>query len=192
MKDDLNSALAVLRKGGVIAHATDTCYGFACDIFNDNAIEKVYDLKHMACDKPVSIIVSSFEEACKFGVFNIESEKLARMYWPGALTIIVPRTAALPLYFNPVTSSVGIRVPNHELSLELVSSFGGPLTTTSANITTKPSPYSGEEVLGQFANELIKPDLVLNSGVLQNNPPSTIVDYTGEKFKIIRQGDLRL
>ncbi|MBP9718756.1 threonylcarbamoyl-AMP synthase [Candidatus Gracilibacteria bacterium] len=189
----LEKAVEVLQKGGVIAHATDTCYGFAADIFNKDAVEKVYELKQMARSKPVSILVSSLEEAQKFGRFNESALELAKKHWPGALTIIVRRTEQLPQWINPEDQTVGIRLPGDEISRGLASRLGRPITTTSANITTQPSPYSVAVIQEQFAGSPLQPDFYLDSGTLAStNPPSTIVDCTVEPPKVIRQGGLRV
>ncbi len=215
----INEAVSVLLAGGVIAHATDTCYGFACDIFNEAALAKLYELKGMSFDKPVSILVSSLAEAEGYAEFSDSARVLAQQYWPGALTLVLPRKhtppvlerpqvglrptlpvlgrpqvglrPTLPAFLNPQTQSVGIRVPNHELSHALVKLLGRPITTTSANVTTLPSPYTAQAIRDQFLDRKIKPDFILDSGTLsEKNLPSTIIDMTGEKPRIIRQGSL--
>lgn len=191
MKKPLKRALEVLRRGGVIAHATETCYGFACDIFNRRALASLYKIKKMSLKKPVSILVPDFASAKKYGKFSPFAKKLAKKYWPGPLTIIVKRKKSLPNFFNPGTKTIGIRIPAHALSLNLAKAFGGPLTTTSANISGQPSPYSVSAIQKQFRGKKPKPDFVLNSGRLKKNPPSTIIDISQKTPKIIRHGSCR-
>lgn len=187
----IEEALHILQNGGVIAHATDTCYGFATDIFNEGALKRLYTLKNMAETKPVSILVSSLAEAEGYAEFNDFARVLARKYWPGALTLILPRKKTLPDFLNRGVATVGIRVPNHPLSLELVKLFGRPITTTSANVTTCPSPYTVEQINFQFKSHTSKPDYIIDSGELSTeNLPSTIIDLTQETPHIIRQGSL--
>ena len=187
----IEQAVKILQQGGVIAHATDTCYGFACDIFNEAALKKLYELKGMDFDKPVSILVSSLEQAGAYAEFSGEALVLAKKYWPGALTLVLPRKYTLPSFLNPHISSIGIRVPNHELSHQLVKLLGRPITTTSANVTTLPSPYTAQAIHEQFKNRKTQPDFILDSGTLsEQNLPSTIIDMTNEKPRIIRQGSL--
>ncbi|MEK7523830.1 MAG: L-threonylcarbamoyladenylate synthase [Patescibacteria group bacterium] len=188
----LSKALSALQSGQVIAHATETCYGFACDIFNEEALERLYQLKQMPCSKPVSILVGDLKMAKKFGIFSKKALDLAKKHWPGPLTIVLERKKSLPKFLNPGHKTVGIRVPKHALSLELVRKFGSPLTTTSANISTKPSPYSVSAIKAQFKKEQLKPDFMIDSGRLPRNPPSTIVDLSGKKMRIIRQGEIIL
>ncbi|MFA6521407.1 MAG: L-threonylcarbamoyladenylate synthase [Candidatus Gracilibacteria bacterium] len=189
---DINEVVGVLKAGGVIVHATETCYGFACDAFNEDALEKLYKLKQMDFDKPVSLLVASLKDAKKLGLFNKRAEELAKKYWPGPLTIIVRRKKALPKFLNPKAKTVGIRVPGHKLSLELAKKFGSPLTTTSANISGQPSPYSVSAIKKQFKGAKLKPDLILDSGRIPTNPPSTIIDCSGKVLKVIRQGSIRI
>lgn len=203
-------ALKILRAGGIVAHATETCYGFACDIFNQRALARLYQIKKMPYKqaepqrgyfinapkgrnlKPVSIMVGNLAMAKKYGIFNKTVIKLAKKYWPGALTIIVKRKKILPSFFNPGIKTIGIRCPAHKLSRELIKKFGSPLTTTSANISGKSSPYSVTEIKRQFQNQKIKPDFILNDGRLKKNPPSTIVDISQRTLKILRQGDINV
>ena len=189
---DITHAINVLRNGGIIAHATETCYGFACDPFNEKALARLYALKKMAHTKPVALLVPDLKTAEQFGVFTPNARELAQKYWPGPLTIIVKRKKELPSFLNPGTPTIGMRVPDHELSLDFVKAFGGPLVTTSANITTQPSPYSAEEIKAQFKNEKLKPNFVIDSGVIPYNPPSTIVDCTSVTPVVIRQGSIFL
>lgn len=188
----LPKAVAALRSGGVIAHATDTCYGFACDVLNEKALARLYHLKKMPRSKPVSVLVADLDMAKIFGVFSKSALKLAQQYWPGALTIIVKRKKTLPTFFNHGHKSVGFRVPSDKLSRALPRAFGSPLTTTSANISGQPSPYSVAAIHRQFAHQPLKPDLTMDAGRLKKNPPSTIIDMTGKTPKIIRQGSVKI
>ncbi len=188
---DIEQAVKVLLEGGVVAHATDTCYGFACDVFNERALVKLYALKEMSEYKPVSILVSSLAEAEGYADFDDESRVLAQQYWPGALTLVLPRKYTLPTFLNKQYKSVGIRVPDHELSLRLTQLLGRPITTTSANVTMLPSPYTAKAIREQFKDRKIKPDFILDSGILSSeNLPSTIIDMTLRQPQIIRQGSL--
>ncbi len=191
VKKNVTKALAVLRRGGVIAHATETCYGFACDIFNRRALASLYKIKKMSLRKPVSIMVHNLAMAKKYGAFSKKALLLAKKYWPGPLTIIVRRKNTLPKFLNPGAKTIGIRVPAHALSIALAKSFCSPLTTTSANISGMPSPYSVSAIQKQFRGRKFKPDFVLNSGRLKKNLPSTIIDISQKTPKIIRHGSCR-
>lgn len=191
LNERIDTAVRVLKNGGVIAHATDTCYGFACDAFNKEALAKLYALKDMAATKPVSILVSDTEEAKKYAEFSESADVLAQQYWPGALTLVMTRKETIPDFLNPESATVGIRVPDHTLSRELARRLGRPITTTSANVSGMPSPYTTQEIAEQFKNRSLKPDFVIEEGELSSaNLPSTIIDVTQSPLKIIRQGSL--
>lgn len=181
-------AVKVLRAGGVVMHPTETCYGFAVDVGNSDALAKLYKLKGRDAAKPVSILVENLEIAKKYGEFSKKAFELAVKYWPGPLTLVVPRTANLPENFNKGQEFVGIRCSDHQFSRELVKSFGGPITTTSANFSGEPPLYEAEvESFGELT-ELI--DLVVDGGEIPLNKPSTIVKVVGDNVEVIRQGDL--
>lgn len=179
----LSSALEVLSGGGVVAHPTDTCYGFAVDIFQEKALDRLYALKRMSRSKPVSIMVSSLEEAQQYGVFDCVALELARESWPGPVTLIVPRCDTLPPYFNKEIDSVGIRVPAHTFCFQLVQRFGKPVTTTSANISGKSSVYDLQDLYSQFSDVTLQPDLILDGGILPYNPPSKIFEFRNGKLE---------
>lgn len=172
----LKKALTVLRAGGVVVHPTDTCYGFAVDIFQKKALKRLYALKKMPLSKPVSIMVDSLEQAQFYGNFSKKALKLAQRGWPGPLTLVVPRKDTLPRHFNENSKTIGFRMPDSVLCIELVRRFKSPLTTTSANLSGLPPVYRIDDLARQFENEKLKPDFILDAGVLKKNPPSRILE----------------
>lgn len=188
--NDIEKALLVLKKGGVIAHPTDTCYGLTCDVFNRDALLRLYELKKMPAEKPVSIMVANVSEIEKYAIVNEKARDLIKKFLPGALTIILPRKN-LPEFFNPGHETIGIRVSDNDFCIKLCEKFGKPLVTTSANISGKGAPYSVEEIQNQFADSKLKLDLIINGGILPQNKPSTIVKVTDDKIEILRQGDVQ-
>ena len=183
-------AVDVLRAGGVVMHPTETCYGFAVDVANPQALEKLYKLKGRDAGKPVSIMVVDLEMAKKYGEFSPKALELAKNYWPGPLTILVPRSLNLPENFNKGHEFVGIRCPDHEFSRELVKSFGFPITTTSANLSGEAPLYEVE--LGGFGELADEIGLVIDGGEIPLNKPSTIVKVVGGNVEVIRQGNLEI
>lgn len=186
MNDLLLEAVKTLHAGQVVAHPTETCYGLAADIFQKAAVGRVYSLKKMELSKPVSILVRDLDEAQRYGEFSKKALQFALAYWPGPLTIIVPRKVSLPAWINPGIDTIGFRVSSNKKTRALVEAFGGPLTTTSANITGKPSPYSVQEVLDQG----LVPDFVYDGGQIGRELPSTIVSVVGDEVKVLRQGPI--
>ena len=177
-------------------HATETCYGFACDLTNPEAVARLFKIKQRSPDQPVSALFSSIDEAKKYVEWNDRAGELAKEFLPGPLTVILPMKTKAPhtLYCipdiriseYPNIRTLGIRVSSHPLAMELVTRFGRPISTTSANIHAKPAPYSVAEILAQYKNAAGKPDLILDSGALPLRKPSRIVDCTGSSETILR------
>lgn len=193
-------ALRILRNGGVVAHATETCYGLACDLTNAEAVAKLFQIKHRTESQPVSALFPSVEEAKKYVQWNTRAEELAEEHLPGPLTLILPLRTDAPMTLFPIprspksearSPSIGIRISSHPLAMRLVTTFGNPLSTTSANLHGKPNPYSAQDILAQFGDQLIQPDLIIDSGVLSPTPPSTVIDMT-EATGILRKGSLKI
>ena len=168
---DFNQIISVLKNGGVVTHPTDTCYGLACDPFNEDALRKLRALKGMPDDKPITIMVSDMGEAQKYGVFSRKAFEIGSEGWPGDLTLILSRVDG--------DGTVGIRVPGDDFTLEMLKRFGGPLTTTSANLHGEKPPYSAEESL--------KGDYVVDFGRIPENKPSRIVRVMGDSIEMIRE-----
>ena len=193
MNDQILSAVKALHMGQVVAHSTETCYGLAVDIFQAAAVRRLYSLKKMPLGKPVSILVRDLEEAQRYGKFPPLAVKLALKYWPGPLTIVVPRreggsagACALPAWINPSEETIGFRVSSNKWARKLVEAFGGPVTTTSANLSGAVQAYSVQEMLDSG----LVPDFVLDGGSIGVTPPSTIVKVVGDEVTVIRQGDI--
>jgi L-threonylcarbamoyladenylate synthase len=190
----LKQALQVLASGGVVAHATETCYGLACDVTNPKAVKKLFLVKKRPLDQPVSILFPSVDEAKKYVAWNDEAEKLAREFLPGPLTLILPvRLGASRLCIVPILNSqfsilnsVGVRISSHPLAMELVTRFGSPLSTTSANVHGLPNTYSADEIVEQFHEQSAQPDLVIDEGTLPRNKPSKIINLSHGEAKIMR------
>lgn len=194
----IREALQILQSGGAIAHATETCYGLACDVRNPSAVAKLFAIKQRPKNQPVSVLFPSIDQAKKYVEWNAQAEELAKRHLPGPLTIILHIKPNSPTIFttpfatkpktrNEQTSNAGVRLSSHPLAQKLADSFGSPLSTTSANIHGRPNPYSAEEIAKQFENASAKPDLILDSGALPLMPPSTIIDCTSPEGKILRQ-----
>lgn len=187
----LKTSLDVLKHGGILVHPTETCYGLAVDIFNEKALKRLYRLKRMKMSKPLSILVSSFREAKKYGVFSLLAQKVAKKFWPGAVTIMVPKNEKnLPGFFNQTVQTVGMRVPGHRWTLQLLKKYKRPLATTSANLSGDETCYQIEDFLKQIKKNRLQPDLVIDAGLLPVNLPSTLVLIEGKKMKILRKGGL--
>ena len=177
----LDNALAVLRAGGIVVHATETCYGIACDIANADAIAKLFAIKHRPVAQPVSGLFASVDQAKQYVEWTARADELAAKHLPGPLTLILPLLQNSRLFPTPAGgTTLGVRISSHSLAQQLVESFGSPLTTTSANIHGEPNPYNAQAILDRFSSEEHQPDLLLDAGTLPHVPPSTVVDVSAE------------
>lgn len=194
LKPTLVKAVLTLKSGGIVMHPTETCYGFAVDVFNESTLKKLYRLKGRDFDKPVSILVSDFEIAKKYGEFSNKALEIAKKYWPGPLSLVLPRKASLPAFLNSGTSGISIRVSDNEFCLGLIREFGGPVSTTSANIAGKKPLYEAgsEAVLAHFGELAEEIDLIVDGGELKEEKPSTVVRVFGDKLEVLRQGSVKV
>ncbi len=178
-----NLLQTIFKRGGVIAFPSDTAYGLAADPRNSAAVEKIYRMKGRSPKKAIGCIFESIEKAKEWALIGSEQEKIVRMHVPGAFTFILPATDQYPMQ-----GAVGVRIPNSELTRSLSEILHAPYTATSANISKRPSLYTVADVLHEFENSKVLPDVILHGGLLVAGSISTVVDLTGDMPKIRRQG----
>jgi L-threonylcarbamoyladenylate synthase len=179
-------AVDILKRGGLIVYPTETCYGVGVDATSKKAVDKLWQYKQERDHKAVLVAVADQAMAQKYGHLNHLAQKIFHQYLPGPVSIVVPGQGLVDPRIESSLGTLGIRVPDHRLVLALIKKLNKPLTSTSANVSGLPSPYSVDEVLNQVNQSLI--DLIIDQGMLPPNPPSTLVDVTGKKPKILRQG----
>lgn len=180
--DGLSTAAALLRNGGLVAVPTETVYGLCAGATDPAAVSRVFAVKGRAADKPLPVLVSSPEDAERFSVLTPAARTLMNAYWPGPLTLILPlKPGALPAVVTGGKLSVGLRCPNHPLTLELLNAVGKPLVLTSANLSGQPEPVSAEEVT-------LPADGVLDGGVCAVGRPSHVLDFTVNAPECLRYG----
>lgn len=185
-------AVRVLRQGGVIVYPTDTLYGLGADIMNDAAVRRLFSLKGRPAHKPVPVLVDGIDMAKKFAFIDAKQEKILRAVWPGALTAVLWKKHAVSSLIAASGQTVGLRMPNHDFCLALLHALGGPITSTSANISGEQGSGNLEAILAQFKKEKRFPDLVVDAGELPPASVSTVLDCTGAKPKVIRMGPVTL
>lgn len=182
----IETAISMLVHGGVIAFPTDTVYGVACDLWNSEAIEKVFTAKRRSKDKPLPILVGEQEQLSQItelSQVNPNTITLLKHFWPGAMTVIMPKQASIPENLSPF-DTIGVRMPNHSRLLELLKKTG-PLAVTSANISGQDNPTTAKEVFTQLGGRI---DLILDGGKTRSEIPSTVIASTPDGFNILRQG----
>lgn len=182
----LKELAELLAQGEVIAYPTETVYGIGCDATNRVAVEKIYQIKGKDRNKQLLLLVGSRAMAERYFEFNKLSRRLAKKYWPGALSLIVPVRPEYQGVFG--TDPVGIRVSSSLAATSLSRRLGKPIISTSANPTNQPSALSGDQIAAYFADKLNLIAALADEGVLSFSPGSTIVDTTSFPPKVIRQG----
>lgn len=182
--NSLKEALLVIQGGGLVAFPTDTVYGLAADLHSQAAIDRIYQAKGRDMAKAIPVLIGSKDQINQVASLIPESaRKLAEKFWPGGLTLIVPRQPDLPENLSSGTT-VAIRLPDYEPVLTVLKHCG-PLAVTSANLSGQSNPLSADDVLSQLDTRI---DLILDGGPVTGGVPSTIVDCSVEPPVIIRHG----
>ena len=181
-------ALEILKSGGLVVFPTDTVYGVGAMAFNDLAVSQISEIKGRSGEKAIPILIGAFDHVglVSSGV-NSDCEKLARRFWPGPLTIVLPRHNSIPDAVSPLPT-VGVRIPNFAATIELLK-MTGPLAVSSANLSGMGSSATIRGVLSQL-NE--KVGLILDGGVTPGGIPSTVVDCSHGQPTVLREGPISL
>ena len=184
----LAKAIDTLAAGGLVAFPTDTVYGLGALVFNEIAVANIYEVKGRGDDKAIPILIGDFEqmERVAMGV-NSMCQKLARRFWPGPLTLVVPRHPSIPDAVTPY-ATVGVRIPDFEPTRDLLR-LTGPLAVTSANRSGQSSPSTARGVQAQLDGRIA---LILDGGVTPGGTPSTVVDCTEGQPRVLREGPITL
>ena len=179
-------AVAALRRGEVIGLPTETVYGQAADAGNAEAVARIFALKGRPADHPLIVHVAGAEQLGDFcRALPAAAQALARAFWPGPLTLILPRGPSVPDVVTGGQDSVGLRCPAHPLALELLQAFGGGLAAPSANRFGHISPTTAAHVHGEFGTAV---PIVLDGGECEVGIESTIVDLVSARPRILRPG----
>ena len=177
-----------LRNGELAAVPTETVYGLAADGRNAVAVRKLYEVKGRPPYKPISLLVPAMEACAELSAaLPPAAFILAEAFWPGPLTIVVQKSSAVPGIVTAGGETVGLRCPDHPLTLRLLREFGGPLAAPSANLSGMPSPKSASEVLEALGGRI---PFILDGGPCSVGIESTIVDLTAPVPRILRMGGL--
>lgn len=183
-------AIKSIKEGEVIVCPTDTVYGLISDATNEKAVKKLFKIKKRLVLKPIPIFVKDMKMAKKFARINKNQEEFLKKLWSGKVTVVLKRRKKKIKLFGVAPDTIALRIPKHKLINELLKKLNCPLTGTSANISGKPASTKIKIVTFQFKNQKFLPDLVLNSGNLRKSSPSTVIDLTKKKPKILRKGEI--
>jgi len=181
----VKEAVQILKKGGVIVLPTDTVYGLGADAFNSKAVDRIYEIKNRPRHLPLPLLLSGVSQITMIAESVPEvGWFLASRFWPGGLTLVLPKIASLPSYLTR-GPTIAVRIPNHPICLALIEGLGRPIIGTSANISGRPSCLTTDEVKQQLGDKV---DLIIDGGKCPGGGESTIVDVTGEVPVVLRQG----
>ena len=179
-------AAQILRKGGLVVFPTETVYGLGANALDPGAVRKIYELKGRPATSPLIVHVASVEQAKQLAAEWLpEAERLARQYWPGPLTLVVPKKAGIPDEVTAGLPTVGLRMPRHPVAQELLRAAGVPIAAPSANRFTQLSPTTAEHVRQAFGLET---PFLLDGGACQVGLESTVIAVTREGLEVLRPG----
>lgn len=187
-RSTVEAAARAMMRGGVIAFPTDTLYGLGCSLFDVAAVELVGKLKRRA---PKHAYISLIPEPSQALGLSLSvtpvAQALMNRFWPGPLSLIFEAAEIVPPSVRGEGGTIALRCPKDALSHELLARFGGPVVSSSANLHGQPPAETADEVVATFGNQL---ELVLDGGPRRGGVPSTLVDVTGPRPKLLRRGTL--
>ncbi len=186
--EEIAAAVARLRAGEVVAFPTETVYGLGADAFNAPAVARVFALKGRPPNNPLIVHVAGEEMARRVaapGAWSKDAATLARAFWPGPLTIVVAASPDLPSLVTAGGPTVGVRAPDHHVTLALIEGFGGPVVGPSANPSGRVSPTTGAHVRASFGERDV---MVLDGGPCRGGIESTVVSLAEPAARVLRPG----
>ncbi|ADH86237.1 L-threonylcarbamoyladenylate synthase [Desulfurivibrio alkaliphilus] len=183
----IKQVVEALRQGAVICYPTDTVYGIGCDIFNQKAVKRIYQLKQRPLARPFSFICADLKDVSTYAHVSNTGYRVLRKSLPGPYTFVLPATKLVPKIMMTKQKTVGIRMPDHRICMELVTGLGNPILTTSAAPDDPDArqlihAYEVEERYGKQV------DLIIDSGPLAHSSPSTVVSLEDDDLQVLRPG----
>jgi L-threonylcarbamoyladenylate synthase len=186
LQDQIQTAVDLLKRGGVVAIPTDTLYGLAADPLDEGAVRRIFRLKGRPAGNPIPLLLSDPEDLHRWAARIPESaRRLTDRLWPGPLTLVLRRSDEVPDLVTGGGDTVGLRVPDHTVPRSISRLLGAPLTGTSANRTGSPGLSTAHAVRCELSGEV---DFVVDGVSGQDGRPSTVVDLSGDRPRILRRG----
>jgi len=184
----IEMASELIAQGGVVAIPTDTVYGVAASLSHPDALRRIYEIKGRDRAKPLPILVSSTESLARL-VPEIDPDiaLLLNLYWPGPLTVVLESSTGMPAEVRASDDTIGVRLPNHMLAIELIERAGGAVACTSANISGHDPAASAQDVLATLGPAL---DGVVEGGIAPGGVPSTVIRIAGGEILTLREGPI--
>ena len=191
MNQQTAQAIKILGQGGIVIFPTDTAFGIGCRIDDEAAIKRLFHIRKRPETQATPVLVSGFAMAEKYlqDVSQQVKEQLIDQYWPGALTVVLPcKTEKVPELVRGKGSNLGVRMPDHEIALEIIKGVGVPLLGPSANFHGEATPYAFE----QLNPELVKLVDYVVPGECSMQQASTVIDCSVEPWNILRDGAVKI
>jgi L-threonylcarbamoyladenylate synthase len=186
IQQQVKKGVTILRKGGVIAYPTDTVYGLGAGLKFTRAIERVYEVKERPRNMALPLLLADYSQLADLAnSMSPLALTLAHAFWPGALTLVLPALATVPNIITAGGKTVAVRIPAHPIPVTLVKELRMPIVGTSANLSGQPSPLTAEEVYAQLGDKV---DFIIDGGRCAGGKESTIIDVSGEKPVLLREG----
>lgn len=185
-REEIQKAAEIIRAGGLVVFPTETVYGLGANALDAAAVRKIYALKARPATSPLIVHVADIGQAREFAAeWSEDAERLAREYWPGPLTLVLPKKPLIPDEVTAGLSTVGLRVPRHPIALELLRAAGVPIAAPSANRFTQLSPTTAQHVRDAFEDET---PFLLDGGACEVGLESTVIAVTHEGLEVLRPG----
>jgi len=186
MTTDPEEAAASIRGGGIVAFPTETVYGLGANVFDERAVAKIFEAKQRPIDNPLIAHVGEISQIEELsGGITDDARKLIGAFFPGPLTVVVQRSAKVPLIATAGLETIGIRMPWHELARKFLAACGTPVVAPSANISGRPSPTTWQAVYEDLDGRI---DCILQGEATEIGLESTVVDCTGQVPVVLRSG----
>ncbi|HET6454049.1 MAG TPA: L-threonylcarbamoyladenylate synthase [Armatimonadota bacterium] len=178
----------IIRKGGLVAFPTETVYGLGADVFNEQAVARVFEVKDRPANNPLPVQIASKDDLPRLvSEVPLIAERLMEEFWPGPLTLVFSACPRVPELVAAGTGKIGIRMPDHPVALALIEAGGTPIVAPSANVSGEPPPTTAQEVLEYLDGKI---ELILDAGPTRLKVASTVVDVTETPPKILRIGSI--
>lgn len=189
----IDTAISILENGGLVVFPCETVYGIAVDSKNEKAVKILNSYKQRPLGKPYTIMCSSQVMAKKYVDLNETAKNLYKTFLPGPITVVSKSKGIVAPGIESENETLGVRIPDYKLMLDLIEKFGRPIVATSANSSYQKRPYKTSDIFENISEKqksLI--DLVIDAGELPHNEPSTVIDTTPDDPVILRQGEIKL
>lgn len=191
MDEQIKKAAEVIINGGIVIFPTDTAFGIGCRIDDEDAVSRLFEIRNRPKNKATPVLVASIEMAQEYllSIPRDVVENLMKKYWPGGLTIVLPcKENKVPALVRGGGSALGVRIPNHSVTLETIKQVGVPILGPSANLAGEKTPYNTRDIDKRLMEKV---DYVVNGETTMKNV-STVIDCTSKPWKIIRQGAVKV